>query len=117
MIGGAGMSEMQAGRAKAYYVSDYDNEHGEIVFAPTPSKAKHWADLNCDYIDRRAERRPQYDKYVKDGAPKEVLFDDGWWFSCDNPKCHEYHVTKDDGGMIIDGKLYCAECAKALGVS
>jgi len=110
------IDKMQAKPNKAYYVSDYDNEHGEIVFAPTNSKARHWADLNCDYIDRRAERRPQYDKYVTTGVPKDILFNDGWWFSCDSAKCHEYHVTQDDGGKIIDGKLYCADCLKSLGV-
>ena len=99
---------------KAYYVCDIDNEHGDIVFADTPSQARQWADLNCDYIDRRATRAAKYDKYADTGVPKEVLFDDGWWFSCDTPKCYEIHVTKDDGGMIIDGKLYCAKCVEQL---
>ena len=99
---------------KAYYVSDVDNEHGEIVFADTPSQAKQMANLDCEYIERRAKREPQYDKYAETGVPREVLFDNGWWFTCDTPKCYEYHVTQDNGGMVIDGKVYCTKCAEQL---
>ena len=99
---------------KAYYVTDHEEEHGEIVFADTHGQAKQWANLDCDYIDRRARREPRYDQYVDTcEVPKEVLLNDGWWFTCD--KCFERDVTKENGGQAINGEVYCSECAAKTG--
>jgi hypothetical protein len=95
---------------KAYYVTEINEEHGEIVFADTSRQSKQRADLDCEYIDRRARREPRYDKYADAcEVPKEVLFNDGWWFTCD--KCFEYHVSKENGGRVISREVYCSECA------
>lgn len=94
---------------KAYYVCDFQEERGEIVFADNANQAKAWADLDCEYIDRRAKREPKYDQYADTGVPRAVLFDDGWWFTCDN--CYREYVMKDRGGVIISNMVYCSECA------
>lgn len=96
---------------KAFYVNDSSEEHGEIVFAETRNQAKANADLDCDYIERSVRREKKYDKYAETGVPTEVLLTDGWWFTCN--KCSNYYVTEENGGIVINGKVYCARCAQA----
>lgn len=102
---------------KAYYVSDIDNEYGEVAFGDTPGQAKIAAqfanDGLCDanYTELRARRSPQFDKYAEVGkVPVQALFDDGFWFWCE--RCAREGIDKDNGAVVIGDEVICEECAK-----
>lgn len=106
-------------KLKCYWVCDEPNmDYQSIVFAPKRSKAMYNSEAYglVDFIDVRALRKPQFDKYAEQGfVPKQALLEDGWWFECygrnerGTPCCER--LTIDDKPLIIDEGVYCnKEC-------
>ncbi len=98
---------MKSKKAVAYLIeSDYD-EGGLIVFAKSREQARNIALLlsgqfdHSRYIDLRAYRKPQMDKYYKRG--KEIM---------------DFNDPKDRLALVKDAGFYCSEynresdCAK-----
>lgn len=99
---------------KAYIVSEDFYGHCDAVFAETPGKAKMRADLDVEFTEMRCRREPEWDKYAPGPVPTEAMVDKGWWFSCHGDGCLVEMVHADDpeSGEIIDGDVYCVDCAK-----
>lgn len=107
---------------KAFYVCDPDNECAEIIFSDKRSQAIQVSEARQwhDYIDVRASRKPQYDKFAEQGfVPKQTLLEDGWWFECcgykENPRrrCCQ-HLTIEDNPVVINEEVYCQECGSKM---
>lgn len=107
---------------KAWYVTDSQYEYGNIVFAEKRSQAilsSEAIEWN-EYIDCRASRKPQFDKYAELGyVPKEELLKDGWWFECcgykekgTNHQRRCMTICREDDAIVIDEHVYCKDCAK-----
>ena len=92
---------------KAYKLSSPYTEYSEVVFAENSSKARALKPYletfeNVEYVDIRARRAPELDKYYKKG---KISVD---W---DDPQ--------DRLAMVVDGGFTCEyiewdECAKCL---
>lgn len=122
---------MTKGKLKAYIVTSQWNENGDlIIWAESSGKAKasainSWEFDTCDYIDLRAKRIKDFDKYADSKkVPIEELLERGWWFYCDNCGCEnltiedvqngEAFITDKENSNEIQGGIICAECKKKL---
>lgn len=101
---------------KCYLTSTADGEHQELVFAEKRSDAirKSEAIQWDEYINVRAVRQPDYDKYAEQRyVPKEVLIQDGWWFECYGVNERGFncfkHLTADDKPLIKYEHVYCGQ--------
>lgn len=111
---------------KCYWVMDLAGECQQILFAENKWMAVQQSDVyqnDGDFIGVRALRKKEWDQYSELGhVPKEVLIESGWWFECSgylqNPRrrCCRY-TTQDDKYTVIDNRVYCEECAKAIEVA
>ena len=82
---------------KAYKLSSPYTEYSEVVFAVTPSKAKALKGYfdefeNVEYIDMKAHRIAEFDKYYKNGK----LFMD-------------WNDPQDRLAMVVDGGFTCED--------
>lgn len=87
---------------KAYHVHDKDGEHHQVIFAPTPGRAKQvsealdWNDWT--YIEAR--RVPEFDKFADtEIVPDEALIKAGRWLKC--PTCYKT-VTEENVSYVFD---------------
>lgn len=108
---------------KCYLTQDINGEHQELVFAQKrpeavlKSEAYQW---EGDYINVRATREPEFDKYADQGyVPKQVLLNNGWWFECYGRKaigrcCKP--LTIEDNPLVVNEHVYCGhECLDNAG--
>ena len=105
---------------KAYQVTEINyEEYSRIIFAETRGKAQDEGamELGRDFMEVKAVRAKQYDKYADDMTVSvKILLEDGWYFTCNGVNCGEevYQDGIDAGGMIIDEKVYCPDCARKI---
>lgn len=98
---------------KAYSYKDEDGLMG-IVWAENSNQAKVevQAESYMDYIDIRVQREPWADKYsAMEEIPPEEFWAHGWRLTC--CECGIDDIT-DDNGQIIDGQVYCDDCAAEI---
>ena len=67
---------------KAYMSFCFDPLEGcMLIYAETARKAKllgwKWMPVDGEYIDMRATRKPEYDKFYIEGVTPEVIHDNG----------------------------------------
>ena len=108
---------------KCFHVEETDGEHQQIVFAESRSKAiisSEAYEWSGRYIEVRAIRKPDYDKYAEQGyVPKQVLLNDGWWFECHGRReigrcCKP--LTNDDNPIVVNEHVYCSsDCLNNAG--
>lgn len=103
---------------KAYKVYDKNRECNEaIVWAESSGKAKINAlqsrlleFLDCEFIEMRAYRKPEFDKYADtEKVPIQELLKQGWYFGCN--KCHSEELDENDietGEAFIDEQDACS---------
>lgn len=96
---------------KAWFVTDGDDQMGEYVWAPHQNRARQLSG-DQEYLSRRATRVPKLDKddATEGPIPRAVIWEAGFYWACSADRCESF-TTKDDGGQIIDGYVYCPECA------
>jgi len=97
---------------KCYGVTAELAEGTEIVFAPDATKARQMAlgsDTlnNCEYIELRAKRYPEFDSYAPGPVPVEVLLANGWWWPCS--RCGKYVYKSDPHHIIHKGDVWCSQ--------
>lgn len=105
---------------KAWIVSDTTYDWTEVIFAPTRHEAFYKSDGYQNdgyYTEMRGRRKKEWDQYAELGyVPREVMFQDGWWFECDGFNDRGYRCCKqltiDDNPLAIGDHAYCnQECA------
>lgn len=106
---------------KAWQVTELGyEEYSRIVFAEIICQAKEIgaSELDRDFMEVEAHRVKEYDQYAEKGeVPKDVLFKDGWWFTCHSNKCGDTLDQSDidfRGAKIIDNEIYCYDCLKEI---
>lgn len=99
------------GIVKAFHVTETTEGTGGIVYAKTNAQARR--EGSCQFGDGdfhgwECRRAPEFDGMDPHGPSKELLFDHGWWFECE--ECSR-HARKDCGGIAMLGGFYCEEHA------
>lgn len=101
---------------KAYKVRCRDDDHGCAVhFTETAQAARQRGNndmCDCPYIELRATRDPELDRYAPGPVSDLILFrDHGWCMVCQ--QC-ESHIHADDAAYVVaDDNFFCtAECQR-----
>lgn len=96
---------------KAYYVSCKESEMGEVVFAPSRSKAKLMTEyLNgVDFIDITAVRAPSFDG-IKGPVTHKQYLERGYHTSC--ALCDSYIDSTSEGlcFSLAEAAYCCQQC-------
>lgn len=85
-----------------------------VVFATTRGQAKRLVaeEFCADFVDVRVNRSPEFDCFESEGhVPEVALFEAGWYLECSS--CYR-QTTKDNGGVVVRGLIYCEECGKCV---
>lgn len=95
----------------AYRVVEDCESTGGIVFAKTNAQARRLgaSDFNAGEFDGLiCNRAPEFDKYCPGPVPREALFENGWYYECEECSGHAY---KDNGGVLTESGALCEEHA------
>jgi len=100
---------------KAYKIScEQDDYHGQlVVFADRMKdidKRANSGNCDCEWIDIRVRRAPEFDKYAPGPVTIDQYLDEGWHWECSG--CSQL-VYRDDDPVIVDSYVYHGiECVK-----
>lgn len=94
---------------KAYKISCRDDDHGHIVvFAERirdVHKRSNSEHCDCEWVDIRVERAPQFDKYSPGPVGIRDYLAEGWHWSCQ--RCDK-QVYSDDAPIIAGDMVFCS---------
>lgn len=72
----------EAGRLKAYAVSDDENACVAFAVSNAPARVLGARELNTDWEAVTCVRAPHFDGYAPGPVPQRALYEFGWWFEC-----------------------------------
>lgn len=94
-------------KLKAYRLCCHDDDHGQrVVFAETSKSARGRRGndyCDCEYIDLRALRAPEFDECAPGPVTIQQYLDRGWHWECGG--CHRF-VYGDDKPLVVGDHVY-----------